>query len=68
MSFSSLGSQNKPSKKPARLIAWFFIEPNIPILLRINGVLDFVHRPEFQITSEHSVSENESVAVFRCGE
>jgi hypothetical protein len=37
------------------------------ITLRITGFLDSVHRPVFQITRKHDVSETGSVSVFRWG-
>jgi hypothetical protein len=37
-------------------------------LLGITGFLDFVHRPEFQITRKRNVSETESLCVFKRGQ
>jgi hypothetical protein len=36
--------------------------------LTVTGILDFVHRPEFQITREHWVSETGPVSFFRRAE
>jgi hypothetical protein len=35
------------------------------VRLGFTGFLDFIHRPVFKKTKEHSVSETESVSVFR---
>jgi hypothetical protein len=36
-------------------------------LVRIIGIVDFDHRPEFQISRRHNVSKTGSVSTFRCG-
>jgi hypothetical protein len=35
------------------------------ITLRITGLMDFVHPPDFEITRKHNVSENESTSALR---
>jgi hypothetical protein len=38
------------------------------LTFRITGFMDFVHRPDLQVTTKHSVSETRSVSDFRLRE
>jgi hypothetical protein len=42
--------------------------PNKNSIAEPTGLLDFIHRPEFQNIRKHNVSETGSVSVFRWGE